>query len=222
MNALMFRKKKSIHRFMLILGLIFLTACQKSPSASQIALSYYDLIIKQNTSDIISLGMPNDTAKAITSHIKENLHTQITEELCMNQRITIDESKITQVEEAYLTSLQKLSRTATNQKEGENYLVTLSTTYIDYAAIDEVATEEALKEIDISHFTDEVLYLSTLTDAYISHLITGYQNAEPSILYNEETFTFTSQNGLWLPEDYDSFVTELCELVSSTNQDSNS
>ena len=218
----MFHKKNNIYSFMLILGLIFLTACQKSPSASQIALSYYDLIIKQNTSDIISLGMPNDTAEAITSHIKENLHTQIAEKLCMNQRITIDDRKITQLEEAYLTSLQKLSRTASHQKEGENYLVTLSTTYIDYAAIDEIATEAALKEIDISQFTDEVLYLSDLTDAYISHLITGYQNAEPSTLSNTETFTFTSQNGLWLPADYDSFVAGICELVSTTNKDSNS
>lgn len=205
---------------MLILGLLFLTACQKPSSASQIALCYYNLIIKQNTSDIVSLGIPIKTAEAISSHIKENLHTQITEKLCMNQRITIDDDRITQVEEAYLTSLQKLSAVASEQKEGKNYLVTLSTTYIDYTAIDETAIDEALKEIDISQFTDEVLYLSTLTEAYISHLITGYQNAEPSTSYSKETFKFTSQNGLYLPEDYDRFVTELCKLVSTPNKDS--
>ena len=214
----MFHKKKYILSFLFILGLLFFTACQKSPSASSIALNYYDLIIKQNTSDIISLGMPAETAEAITSHIKENLQTQISEKLCMNGRITIDQHKILQVQEAYLASLQKLQATASDQKEGDHYLVTLSTSYIDYAAIDEQATSAALKEVDISQFTDEVLYLTTLTDAYISYLIAGYQNATPSQTFNESTFIFTSQNGLWLPSDYDAFVAELCNLVSSPDK----
>lgn len=216
----MFHKKKSTLSLIFILGLLLLPGCQKSPSASSIALNYYELIIKQNTSDIVSLGMPDETAKAIAAHIKENLHTQISEKLGMDGRISIDNSKITQVEDAYLTSLQKLHATVTDQKEGDYYLVTLSTSYIDYAAIDEKATHEALKEVDIRQFSDDVLYLTTLTDAYISHLITGYQNAEPSETYNESTFTFTSQNGLWLPSDYDTFTAELCNLVSVSSKTS--
>ena len=216
----MFHKQINSLRFIFILGLLFLTACQKSPSASHIALNYYELIIKQNTSDIVSLGMPNETAESITSHIKENLHTQITEKLCMDGRITVDNNKIMQVEEAYLASLQKLQATTSEKKEGNHYLVTLSTSYIDYAAIDEQAISSALSEVDISEFTDEILYLSTLTDAYISHLVFGYQNATPSEAYNESTFTFISQNGLWLPNDYDTFVTKLCNLVSAPSKNS--
>lgn len=216
----MFHTKKNTLSFIFILGLLLLTACQKSPSASSVALNYYELIIKQNASGIISLGMPDETAKAITSQIRENLNTQISEKLGMNGRISIDNSKINQVAEAYLTSLQKLHATATDRKKGDYYLVTLSTSYIDYAAIDEKATQQALKEVDIRQFSDEVLYLTTLTDAYISHLITGYQNAEPSETYNESTFMFTSQNGLWLPSDYDTFTSELCNLVSVSSKTS--
>ncbi len=215
---MIFHKPKSTLSFIFILGLFFLTACQKTPSASHTALNYYELIIKQNTSDIVSLGMPAETAQAITSHIKENLHMQITEKLCMNERITIDNIKIKQVEEAYLTSLQKLQATASEKKEDKHYLVTLSTSYIDYDAIDEEAIEAALKEVDISEFTDELLYLSTLTDAYISHLISGYHNAVPSQTYTETTFTFTSQNGLWLPSEYYTFVTQLCNLISTSSK----
>lgn len=220
MNNLILHKAKNTLSFILILGLLLLTACQKTPSASHTALHYYELIIKQNTSDIISLGMPTKTAETITSQIKENLHTQIKEKLSMNGRITIENSKITQIEEAYIASLQKLQATASEKKENKHYLVTLSTSYIDYAAIDEEAIEAALKEVDISAFKDEVLYLTTLADAYISHLISGYQNAVPSTEYNESTFIFTSQNGLWLPKDYDTFVTELCNLVSTSSKDS--
>lgn len=214
----MFHNKKYTLHFVFILGLLLLSACQKSPSASNIALNYYDLIIKQNSSAIVSLGMSNETAEAIISQIKENLHTQISEKLSMDGRISVDNSKVTQIAEAYLASLQKLQVAASAQKEGNHYLVTLSTSHIDYTAIDKKATDAALKEVDISQFTDEVLYLSTLTDAYISYLITGYQSAEPSTTHNESTFVFTSQNGLWLPSDYDSFVTELCNLVSTSNE----
>ena len=214
----MLHKKKNTLGLIFILGVLLLPACQKSPSASHVALTYYELIIKQNTSDIISLGISDETAKAIATDIKENLHTQISEKLDMNGRISIANSKITQVEEAYLASLQKLHATASDQKEDDCSLVTLSTSYIDYAAIDEAATLEALNEVDIRQFSDQALYLSTLTDVYISYLVSGYQNAEPSKTYNESTFTFTLQNGLWLPDDYDAFTTELCNLVSTSNK----
>lgn len=214
----MLHKKKNTLSLIFILGILLLPACQKSPAASHVALNYYELIIKQNASDIISLGISDETAKAVASDIKENLHTQISKKLGMNGRISINNSKITQVEDAYLASLQKLHATASDQKESDHYLVTLSTSYIDYAAIDENATYEALKEVDIRQFSDEVLYLSTLTDVYISHLISGYQNAEPSETYNESTFTFTLQNGLWIPDDYDAFTKEVCNLVSASSK----
>lgn len=214
----MLNKKKYTLYFVFILGLLLLSACQKAPSASNIALNYYDLIIKQNSSAIVSLGMSTETAETIISQIKENLRTQISEKLSMDGRVGVDNSKVTQIADAYLASLQKLQVSASTQKEDNHYLVTLSTSHIDYTAIDKQATDAALKEVAISQFTDEVLYLSTLTNAYISHLITGYQNAEPSATYNESTFVFTSQNGLWLPSDYDFFVTELCNLVSTSNE----
>lgn len=215
----MFHKRKLSISLSLVLGLFLLSSCHKPPSPSWTALHYYELIVKQNTSDITSLGLSTETAHTILSHIKENLHTQISQKLSMNGRIQINSNRIAELEEAYLASLQKLHATASEQKEETYYLVTLSTSYIDYAAIDQWAIHEALTEVNISHFSDETLYLTTLTDAYISYLLIGYQNAEPASSYHEATFIFTLQNGLWLPNDYNTFVTTLCDLIGTSNKE---
>lgn len=197
----------------LIICLFLVTSCQDSPSASHVALNYYDLIVHQNTSPIISLGMPKETADTIVATIHLNLHQQIKERLSMNQLISVDEEKITQVEEAYFAALAKLTATAEERQKGSRMYVTLSTPYIDTAAVDAAATQSALQEVDITDFTDQTLYLTELTNAYIPHLIEGYETCPVSSDYHEATFEFMLQNGIWLPLDYEAFVSSLCSLV---------
>lgn len=178
------------------------------------SLSYYNLIIKQNPSEMISFGMTEDTANTIINHIHETLKAKIKEDLSMAERITIDDTQIEAISSAYLSTLQQLNATSSATKNGKNYIVTLSTTYIDFTQIDENAIQLALKEIDLSHYTDEKMYLSDLTTSYINHLIKLYESATPSKETNQASFTFTKQNGLWLPEDNETFITTICSLVS--------
>lgn len=199
----------------IIICLFLFVACQKSPSASTVALSYYDLIIHQNTSSIVSLGMPNGTAETITSAIHDNLHHQIEENLSMNNLLTPDTDQINEIEASYLTALSKLNATATETPKDNSVWVTLSTPYIDTKAIDSTATHSALHEVDISQFTDQSLYLQALTNAYVPNLIKGYEEAKPSEKHHEAAFEFTYQNGMWLPADYEAFVSSLCNLVVS-------
>ena len=217
----MFHMKKVFISFLLILGLFILSGCHESSlsSPSSTALYYYDLIIKQNISHTDLIGISTETAQTILSHIKDNLHTEISKKLSMNGRIEIDPNQIIALEEAYLASLQKLQATVSEEKQEKSYLVTLSTSYIDYNAIDQWAINEALADVNISDFLDETIYLNTLTDAYISYLLTGYQNAEPASPYHEFTSTFTLQNGLWLPDDLDEFIKTLCTLVGTSNKE---
>lgn len=199
---------------LLFTTLIFCIGCHHAPTASEMSLGYYNLIIKQDPSEMIFFGMPEDTAFTVISQIHESLKTEIKEELSMSERLTIDDSQIDSIASAYLSALQKLSAWATAKKNGKVYTITLSTTYIDFTQIDQDAIELALKEIDLSHYTDEKAYLSDLTTAYISHLTALYESSEPTSETNQADFTFTKQNGLWLPEDNETFITTLCNLVN--------
>lgn len=199
---------------LLLCILIFCIGCHHTPNASEMSLGYYNLIIKQDPSVMISFGMPEDTAATIIVQIHETLKTEIKEELSMAEHLTIDDTQIESIESAYLSALQKLNATATAKKSGKAYTITLSTTYMDFTQIDEEATALALKEVDISHYTDEKAYLSDLTTAYIHHLTLLYDSSEPTEETNQADFTFIKQNGLWLPEDNETFITTLCNLVN--------
>ena len=196
--------------------LVTLTSCNQHPSPSDVALSYYELLIKQNSSQMEALGMSKETADSITANIKENLTTQITQNLSSEAIPNLPEDQLLQLQTAYFKALSKLSATATHTKGNKMCEVTLSTPCIDFTQLNEKATNLALNEVNISEYNDKDLYLSHLTTAYIKYLTEAYENAAPEEISNTATFTFTKQNGIWLPKDYDSFATELCSLISTS------
>lgn len=195
--------------------LITLTSCNQHPSPSKVALSYYELLIKQNSSQMEALGMSKETADSITTNIEENLTAQITQNLSSDAIPNIPEDQLLQLQTAYFKALSKLSATATHTKGNKMCEVTVSTSCIDFAQLNKKATELALKEVNISEYNDKDLYLSQLTTAYITYLSEAYENATPEETSNTATFTFKKQNGIWLPEDYNAFATELCGLIAT-------
>ena len=197
--------------------LTFFTSCNKSPSPSEVALSYYNLIIKQDSQAIEALGMPSETATSMISELKENLTGQIADNLSIASSNQVSKEQLESIQAAYFNALHKLNATATFVQSGHSCEVTLSTTCLDFKALDEWATDHALAQVDILNYIDKDLYLTDLTSAYIDYLVESYENATPETTKNEATFTFTKQNGLWLPEDYESFITKLCELIISNN-----
>lgn len=201
----------------LILSLV-LCGCQLNStnrsSAEQVALDYFELIAHQNAEPLIALGMPVETADTILTHMNDSLCKQVKTQLSMDGKIDIDDESVNQIVSSYIASLKKLKATATATKTSEGYTVTLSTQYIDSPKIDEAAINKALAEIDMSTYSDQKEYLNELTSSYINFLSKGYDKATPSKESIDMDFSFTLQEGLYLPEDYDHFTTSLFLLIS--------
>ena len=193
--------------------LTFFANCSKTPAPSEIALSYYDLIIKQDSQGLEALGMPSETAASIIAELKENLTGQITNSLSIDSPTQVSKEQLESIQAAYFNALHKLNATATFVQSGHCCEVTLSTTCLDFKALNEWATDHALAQVDILNYIDKDLYLTDLTSTYIDYLVEAYENATPEASTNEATFTFTKRNGLWLPEDYEAFASKLCDLI---------
>ena len=196
--------------------LTFFTSCSKGPTPSEVALSYYDLIIKQDSQKVEALGMPSETAHSIISKLKQNLSEQIADSLSIASPNQVSKEQLERIQTAYFDALHKLNATASFVQSGASSEVTLSTTCLDFKTLNEWATDHALEQVDILNYIDKDLYITDLTSAYIDYLIQAYEDAIPETSTNEATFTFTKQNGLWLPEDYEAFASKLCELIITT------
>lgn len=213
---------KKINKAFLLIGILtatlfVLTSCYHAPTSSEVALAYYNLIIKQDSTMLLSYGMSQETADTVLSNLHQNLKTEINEKLSLKHRITIEPTQVAAVENAYLSALHQLSPQITSQKTEKNYLVKVSTTCIDFNKLDQEAIACALEDVDVSNYIDDTLYLSDLSNAYIKHLIKTYNNALPCDTPQEAEFTFINQKGLWVPEDYTVFFDTLCKLVQYTS-----
>lgn len=206
--------KMTICLFLLTLLLCSCGNASKHSAADQVALGYYELMAHQNSSPLITLGMPEDTASCILESMKTSLFSQVQTQLSMDGKVTIEEKTANEIVEVYIASLQKLSATATKKQTEKGYIVTLTTNYIDYPAIDRAAIDAALTEIDISTYSDQAEYLSELTTSYITHLLEGYKKATPSTETVSHDFLFTKQSGLYLPENYSNFTTSLFLMLT--------
>lgn len=211
--------KKLISFTMLIpLSFILLTGCHlSSPSASEVAQGYYSLLIKQDPSPMLSLEIMNEeTVYELLSNTSQNLKAQIATGLSMEGRITLSNEQIDTIEKAYFDLLSRLECTITSQKKRDQYIVTISSQCIDFSSITEEATQLALNDVNISKYAHHTDYLSHLSQAYIPHLVQGYAQATPLDITQEASFTFTKQHGLWLPSDYEAFLSGLCNLIEYT------
>lgn len=200
---------------LLILSAVLFTGCFGRHSAADTALGYYDLILKQDASKLISIGMSSESASKILTDMHTALKTQIKKNLSMANRVEILDSQVDTVVAAYLSALQTLDASIISHPNGNSCEITLSTSYIDFSEIDTSASTLALKEVDHALYPDESQYLKHLVNAYLSHLIEGYQTATASKEQQTATFTFIKQDGLWLPEDYAHFTSTLCQMATS-------
>ena len=219
MKHFVYSRKKLGIKMTICLFLLTLLLCScgnesTRSAAGQVALDYYELIAHQDPSPLIALGMPEDTASSILESMKTSLLSQVQNQLSMDGKVAIEEETATEIVDVYIDSLQKLSATSEKKQTEKGYIVTLTTNYIDYPAIDRAAIDAALTEIDISTYNDQTEYLSELTTSYISHLLEGYKKAAPSTQTVSHDFLFTNQNGLYLPENYSDFTTSLFLMLT--------
>lgn len=204
--------------FILLLSLIIFIRFVPSPvSPDLMALRFYELIIKQNSTPLIEAGVSEEIVQKTLSHITTTLNQNIKTSLTFNQDTLINNIQLQNLTTAYLSALNQLSATTciVSHETSKQCSIRLSTNYLDHKAIDDRAIKKALKSIDINCYEDESLYFQDLTSLYIEELIKGYQSSKPSSAVNTRVFTFKLQNQLWLPIDYPHFLSSICTMISS-------
>lgn len=204
-----------------LISSFLLVGCNSPRSADLVALDFYDLIVKQTTNDsLIELGFPKELGDQTTSHLEKTLQENIQSALTIDDSVAITQDQLEGLTTAYLEAIRKLKATALviSYEGSKKCTVELTTSYLDYKAIDENATQEALKMIDISTYTDENLYLKDLMNLYIEQLIKGYKAAIPSEDHKEDhtkNFEFVLENKVWVPANYNQFLSTICTMIAA-------
>lgn len=208
-----------------LISSFLLMGCNSPRSADLVAIDFYDLIVKQTINDsLIELGFPKELGDQTTSHLEKTLEENIQSALTIDGSVAITSDQLKKLTDAYLLALKNLEATASVKphKDSKKCTVALTTSYLDYKAIDENATKEALKMIDISTYTDENLYLKDLMNLYIEQLIKGYKEAIPSKDNPEDNtkdhtkdFEFVLENKVWVPANYNQFLSTICTMIAA-------
>ncbi len=211
-------------RFLLIpviflLSSILLVGCSSPRGANFIALDFYELIVKQNATPLMEIGFSEESAQTTIDHITTTLKQNIQSALTTEDGVKITETQLQNLTEAYLSALHKLNATAriTSSESSKKCTVELSTSYLDYKAIDASAVKVALETIDISTYKDENLYLQDLMNTYIDELIKGYKVAKPSTDLHAQSFEFKLENKVWVPVDYAHFLSSICTMIAAND-----
>lgn len=216
---------KHHNRFLLIpiiflLSLLLLEGCDSPRDANFVALDFYELIVKQTvTPSFVEIGFPEELVNTTINHIKTTLQQNIQSALTTDDGFTISESQLQDLTEAYLTALHQLNATTRiiSHQNSKRCTVELSTSYLDYKAIDEQAVKIALETINIRTYTKESLYLQDLMTVYIDELIKGYKTATPSTDFHTQNFEFRLENKVWVPVDYAHFLSSICTMIAAND-----
>lgn len=216
---------KHYNHFLLILILFLLSSlllvgCDSPKNANLVAIDFYDLIVKQTTNpSLIEVGFPEEVGKTTIDHIKTTLEKNIQSALTTDDGIAITDAQLQSLTDAYLSAIHRLKATARviSYENSKSCTVELSTSYLNYKAIDENAVKVALETINISTYKDEKLYLQDLMNIYIDELIKGYQIATPSTDFHTQTFEFKLENKVWIPVDYTHFLSSICTMIAAND-----
>lgn len=201
-----------------LLSLFLLVGCDSPREANFVALDLYELIVKQTVNpSLTEIGFPEEVINATISHIKTTLEENIQSSLTTDDGITLSESQLQNLTNAYLAALHQLNATTRiiSHEGSKKCTVELSTSYFDYKAIDEHAVKIALESINIRSYKNESLYLQDLMTIYIDELIKGYETTTPSTDFHTQTFEFKLENKVWLPVDYTHFLTSICTMIAA-------
>ena len=201
-----------------LLSLFLLVGCDSPREANFVALDLYELIVKQTVNPaLIEIGFPEEVISTTISHIKTTLEQNIQSALTTDDGMTLSESQLQNLTEAYLAALHQLNATTRiiSHEGSKRCTVELSTSYLDYTAIDEHAVKIALDSINIRSYKNESLYLQDLMTIYIDELIKGYKTTTPSTDFHTQNFEFKLENKVWVPVDYTHFLASICTMIAA-------
>ena len=209
------RKHLSIFLLLCIIS-IFLTACStEQNNAAEAVLSIYNLYIKEETSDVLKLGITEELALYTLSNHNDSL-IQNLQDTINSAGLTVEDATIEEIIVARKSALKTMLATCeiTSVKD-KTATVKLKTSYFDEATLTKQATEDAIKKAKASDASSEETLLELATKYYTQNLIDSYLAVTPSDEMKELEVNCVLSRNIWVPKDMASFGTELWQCSHS-------
>ncbi len=194
---------------------IFLTACStEQNNAAEAVLSIYNLYIKEETSDVLKLGITEEHALHTLSNHNDTLIKNL-QDTMTSAGLTVEDATIEEIILARKSALKAMLATCEiTSIENEKTTVKLKTSYFDEATLNQKATEDAIKKAKKSDASSQKKLLELATKYYTQNLIDAYLAVTPSEEMKELEINCVLSGNTWIPEDMTSFGTELGLIIS--------
>lgn len=209
-------KKSLLVMVSMFLVVMLLAGCTSKPEAdaAESAKIFYDLYIKGDIAGATKLGMNENEASTLLETTKETLIT-LFKGYMETTGLVISDEQVTQIVEARIEGIKKLSATAEIVSEDkESAEVKLSTTYFDELSMQEKVVEDVIAELENSGITNEQEMLDKMAELFVNKLIEAYKNLEPSKDQKSETIQFILEDNVWIAENMAKFGTTVGQLTS--------
>ena len=207
---------KKIYKIFFTLCLLpLLSGCGiEKPTAVDSVKAIYDLYILRQTAGAEKLGMSEeDISNALNMY--DNALAETIRSNFSDSGLEMKNSTMNEICMARRDALARMKATYTLSSEQDGTaVVTLSTTYFDEDILDKDAAYSAREEADAAGLTDYDAYLNYIMDAYTRNLIDAYKNVSPSEDTRDIPVTCIIVNNTWLPEDMNTFGSQLAAAVS--------
>lgn len=194
------KKIISILTMLLCIGvLLTATGCGEKTTPKESAQFFFDLMIKQDTTNIDKFGMTEESVKDLLKTEKDTTKTQ-TRGNFTKAGLTISDEKLDAIVDAQYNALKLLTATVdVTSESGDKATLVIKNTYIDFTALDEKAANDAVETVKALGLTDQKEALDKLTAQYIENLLAALKSATPSTDMNEATYEFKEDSGEWVP-----------------------
>lgn len=208
------RKHLSIFLLFSIVSM-FLTACStEQNNAAEAVLSIYNLYIKEETSDVLKLGITEERVLHTLSNHNDTLIQNL--QSTMNSAgLMVEDATIEQIILARKSALKTMLATCEiTSIEDKKTIVKLKTSYFDEATLNKKAADDAIKKAKKSDASSQKKLLELATKYYTQNLIDAYLAVTPSEEMKELEVNCVLSGNTWFPEDMTSFGTELGLIIS--------
>ncbi len=178
----------------------------------------YNLYIKQDVTNTDKLGISADESKEILDLMNKTAADTFIANATGNgtNGLAVTDEQAAQVAQAIYIAQKKLTpKFELVSSDKKTAVVKITTNYIEQTTIDTDAATQAVEAVNALGLTDENEWAKKVVEEYISRLVDGLNNAQPSAETREMTVEMSVTDGVWLPTNMETFATNLSSSVAA-------
>jgi hypothetical protein len=209
-------KKISLLLTSILLLSLIITDCSKEVTAQECAQVFWDMNVKRDISNISKINLKEEDGKNDLNNDMRVAKEEL-KDIFTDAGMKFTDKQVEDVCNALLESYGKVTvKVEEVSNDGKSAKIKYTTTYFDLATLDEKASNDAYKVIDVLGITDETEILNKYSELYIQNLINEFKNVTINKNNKEKVYTFLKEGTVWVPEDRKNFGTSIGQFI--TNQ----